>query len=83
MDFNPHRKLTDKKMKKVLFNHISLFNKYYKMDDKIQLISNLQPLNIYQIKNDINYSYDSIIKVYELLNKNTSISKLTSFINLS
>ena len=67
-------------MKKVLFNHISLFNKYYKMDDKIQLISNLQPLNIYQIKNDINYSYDSIIKVYELLNKNTSISKLTSFI---
>ena len=52
------------------------------MNDKYQIISNLQPLNIYHIKNDINYSYDSIIKVYELLNKNSeiTINKLTSFL---
>lgn len=51
------------------------------MVDKFQLISNLQPLNIYMLDSNPIKTHDKIMEVYNLLNNdNLTINKLTRYI---
>jgi NAD(P)-dependent dehydrogenase (short-subunit alcohol dehydrogenase family) len=53
------------------------------MADKFQLISNLQPLNIYTLDCTVSREYDKIMEVYNLLNSDKlTINKLTRFIKM-
>ena len=44
------------------------------------IIFNLQPLNIYELKYDVCNDYDKITMIKKMLDNNPSITKLTNFI---
>lgn len=51
------------------------------MSDKFQLISNLQPLNVYTLDSTLSRTHEKIMEVYNLLDSDKlTINKLTQFI---